>query len=215
MPFSLRLDGKWNIFGKCPKELPNVTAKAKENAKKAFDLRERVSEQERYPIEALYYLLVTGEMEKGSQTYTLWKQSYPHNDIPPRNLGDLYMRLGRWEKAQQETEYSLHLDPNVANSSSNLAWIQLALNHTAQAKATIEHALAHGMDGFLIRLPLYQCGFLVRDQQAMQQQLVWAAGRPKERRLALIRTVRHRGVLRTTHESAGIFAPRYRFRDSR
>ena len=156
------------------------TTRARENARKAFDLRERVSEQERYPIEALYYLLVTGETEKARQAYTLWKQSYPHNDIPPRNLGDLYMRLGQWEKAQQETEDSLRIEPNVANSSSNLAWILLALNQTSRAKATIEQALARGMDGFLLRLPLYQCGFLMGDQQLMQQQLSWAAGRPTE-----------------------------------
>jgi tetratricopeptide (TPR) repeat protein len=156
------------------------TTRASENAKKAFDLRERVSEQERYPIEAFYYLLVTGEVEKSNQVNVLWKQSYPRNDIPPRNLGDGYMRLGQWEKALRETEDSLRLDPNVTTSISNLAWIQLALNRTMDAKATVEQALQRNLDGFLLRLALYQIGFLREDQEAMRQQLAWAAGRLKE-----------------------------------
>ena len=156
------------------------STRASENARKAFDLRDRVSEQEKYPIEAFYYLLVTGELQKSVQVYGLWKQSYPRNDIPPRNLGDSYMRLGEWEKARDETQDSLRLDPNVTNSISNLAWIELALNRTAEARSVVEKALARKLEGFLLRLPLYQCGFLQGDLKVMQEQLTWATGRPKE-----------------------------------
>lgn len=38
--------------------------RASENGRKAFDLRERVSERERYRIDAFYYSVVTGELEK-------------------------------------------------------------------------------------------------------------------------------------------------------
>src|SRR5262249_37793365 len=42
---------------------------ATENLKKAYDLRDRVSEHERYRISALYYQFVTGELEKAIEAY--------------------------------------------------------------------------------------------------------------------------------------------------
>ncbi len=69
--------------------------RARENALKAFALRQRVSEREKYSIEAFYYLLVTGELPKAIQTWELWKQSYPRDAIPRLDIGDSYMRMGQ------------------------------------------------------------------------------------------------------------------------
>ena len=52
-------------------------SRAAENLRKAYDLRERVSEREKLRISANYYYVVTGELEKEAQTYQLWVQSYP------------------------------------------------------------------------------------------------------------------------------------------
>jgi tetratricopeptide (TPR) repeat protein len=63
------------------------TTHASGNAKKAFDLRERVSERERYAIETYYYSWGTGELEKANQVYELWKQSYPRYYRPYHKPG--------------------------------------------------------------------------------------------------------------------------------
>ena len=154
--------------------------RASENAKKAFDLRERVSEVERYTIDAFYYTIVTGELEKANQVYEQWKQGYPRNYIPPKNLGDNYMRLGQWDKALRETQESLVLQPNSVVTAANLGWIQLALNRTADAWTTVEQARARKLDTYLLRLAMYQTAFLRGDQETMRQQLAWAAGRSGE-----------------------------------
>ena len=60
---------------------------ANENLQKAYDLRDKVSEREKFRISASYYLLVTGELEKAIQTYELWAQTYPRNSEPFGNLG--------------------------------------------------------------------------------------------------------------------------------
>jgi serine/threonine protein kinase/tetratricopeptide (TPR) repeat protein len=156
------------------------TTRASENAKKAFELRERVSERERYAIEASYYSYGTGELEKANQVYELWKESYPRDYLAIGNLGDNHMRLGQWEKALRETQDSIRLEPNLSQTHSNLAWMQLALNQTDQARTTIKQALAHNMDDYLLRLALYQVGLFAGDTQAAQQQLAWAAERPQE-----------------------------------
>jgi tetratricopeptide (TPR) repeat protein len=153
---------------------------ASQNANRAFQLRERVSERERYEIDAFYYSYSTYELEKANQVYELWRQSYPRDWIPYGNLGDNYMKLGQWQKALKETQDSLRVEPNVALSKSNLAWMQLALNRTDEARATIEQALAHNMDTYFLRLVLYQTAFLRGERETMQEQLAWAAGRPRE-----------------------------------
>jgi tetratricopeptide (TPR) repeat protein len=152
------------------------STRASENAKRAFQLRERVSERERYAIQAFYYSYATGELEKANQVYELWEQSYPRDYLPSGNLGDNFMRLGQWEKALRETKDSLRLEPINAIMNSNLAWMQLALNRTDEARTTVEQALAHNMDTNFLRLD-YQSAFLRGEQETMQQQLAWAAGR--------------------------------------
>ena len=60
--------------------------RAAENARKAYELREKVSERERFAIEAIYYMYATGELEKAAQVYELWQQTYPRDDVPYANL---------------------------------------------------------------------------------------------------------------------------------
>jgi len=154
--------------------------RASENASKAYELRDRVSERERYAIEADYYTLVTGELERVSQVYQLYEQSYPRDFLPFGNLGDNYMKLGLWEKASWETQESIRLEGNFALNYENRAWAQLALNRTDDARSTVEQALSRNMDTCFLRLARYQVAFLHGDVDTMQQQLAWARGRTGE-----------------------------------
>jgi eukaryotic-like serine/threonine-protein kinase len=154
--------------------------RASESARRAFDLRQRVSERERYLIDGFYYLLVTGEIEKANQVYEVWKQSYPRDWLAFLDLADDYMRLGDWERARRNSEDSLRLEPNVVVSISNLAWAQLALNRIEEARRTLDQAVARKLESHFVRLALYQTAFLRSDQDAMQQQLSSVAGRSRE-----------------------------------
>ena len=50
---------------------------AADYTRKAYELRDRTSEAEKYFISATYYEEVTGNMEKAEQTCELWIQAYP------------------------------------------------------------------------------------------------------------------------------------------
>lgn len=154
--------------------------RAVKNATQAFELRERVSDRERYRISAAYYTFATGELDKAIQAYELWQQSYPRDSLPIANRGDLHMIRGQWEKALQETQDSLLLEPNSATAQSNLALIQLALNRTEDSKTTLEQARTRKLDSRALRLAAYETAFLEGNQETMQQQLDWAAGRRGE-----------------------------------
>ena len=64
----------------------NEAGRAAENARKAYALREKVSERERLRIETSYYMFATGELEKAAQTFEQWQQSYPRDGAPYTNL---------------------------------------------------------------------------------------------------------------------------------
>ncbi len=151
---------------------------AAENIKKAYALRDRVSEHEKYRITALYYDQVTGELEQASQVYELWAKSYPQDLVPPNNLGNIYGQLGQYEKAAVETQESLRLEPNAVNGYGNLAQNYLALNRPDDAKKAIEEAQGRQLDGDFLHWTIYQEAFLKGDAAEMERQVNWAAGKP-------------------------------------
>ena len=79
------------------------SARAAENTRKAYELRERVSEREKFYIVSHYEAFVTGNLEAARKTYELWAQTYPRDDVPPGNLGVIYLNLGDYDKALAAT----------------------------------------------------------------------------------------------------------------
>jgi eukaryotic-like serine/threonine-protein kinase len=150
---------------------------AAENIKKAYALRDRVSEREKYRIASLYYSFVTGELERASQVYELWAKSYPQDVIPPANLGYIYVQFGQYEKALYETQEAQRLEPDVTGYF-NLAQLYVFLNRSDEAKKTIEQAQAGKFEGDLLRWVIYQLAFLKGDALEMERQVAWAAGKP-------------------------------------
>jgi serine/threonine protein kinase/Flp pilus assembly protein TadD len=150
---------------------------AAENARKAYDLRDRVSDRERYRISARYFQDVTGEVEKASEAYQLWTKSYPRDTVPHANLGRLYGEVGQWDKAIAETEVALRLEPMII-LYGNLAQYYISVNRLKDARQTLQEAQAKGFDGFGIRVDLYLLAFFSGETAEMERQVAWASGHP-------------------------------------
>ncbi len=153
------------------------TSLGAENTRKAYELRERVSEREKFYIESHYYSIVTGDLEKARRTYELWAQTYPRDWLPPDNLGGIYRILGQYDKRLAENRETLRLDPTSAWSYAYLVYPYLNLNRLGEARATAEEAQAKQLDSPLLRIGLYQLAFLQNDPAGMAQQVTWAAGK--------------------------------------
>ena len=147
-----------------------------ENVRKAYVLRDRVSEREKYRISSMYYQNVTGELEQAAQVYELWAKSYPQDSIPPTNLGVIYSELGQYEKALAANEEGLSMERNVVGYV-NEADIQLSLNRFEDARKTIAQAQKQHFEGDDLHWVMYQAAFVFGDTAEMERQVAWAAGK--------------------------------------
>ena len=145
---------------------------------KAYELREHVSEREKYRIAANYYHVVTGELEKSAETYELWKQSYPRDFAPYINLGVGYIWLGEYEKALTETKEALRIEPNNVLAYTNLAGLYIKLGRVNEAKSILDEAQGRNLASKFMRSNLHYLAFLRGDAPAMEQQLADVRDKP-------------------------------------
>ncbi len=89
--------------------------------RKAYELRDRVSEPEKYFISASYYSVVTGDLVKAEEAGLLWVQAYPRA-VEPRNLlgGPIYLQLGKYEKTIVQAEEATRSHPDLPIAYAHL-----------------------------------------------------------------------------------------------
>jgi tetratricopeptide (TPR) repeat protein len=153
-------------------------SKSVEYLGKAFQLRDRVTEPEKFFISSQYYLIATGEMEKSIQVSEMWAQAYPRDPVPHLSSGGGYGILGQYEKAIAETKKCLDLDPDHAICGSNLIQFYTLTNRLDEAKATYHQAIRRNPDSESLHAYLYGLAFLQRDTVEMERQANWAADKP-------------------------------------
>jgi eukaryotic-like serine/threonine-protein kinase len=154
--------------------------RAREYFSKAFQLREHASERENLAITALYYVSVTGELDKAAQTYQEQIESYPRESRAYGNLGIVFSRQGQYEKAREVMRQALRLAPDRLGNYENLANYALALQHFDESRQMIHEAQARKADDFVLHNALYALAFLGADSAAMAEQQQWYAGKPEE-----------------------------------
>jgi eukaryotic-like serine/threonine-protein kinase len=145
--------------------------------KRAFDLRDRVTEREKFGVMALYYTIVTGDLEKANQAYELWIQVYPRDYQAYINLGSNNKILGQYDKAAAVSHEALRLEPNDVSLYVNVCQIYLALNRFDEARNTVQEALRRKLDNRYLHINLYVLDLFQDNAAAMKQQEDWAVGK--------------------------------------
>ena len=149
-----------------------------ENVRKAYGLRDKVSEPERLFIEGFYYSYGTGELEKARGVFDLWRQTYPNTFIPYLNLADISSDLGDWESALAWNRETLRLEPKYGLNYVNLSEAMVALNRVDEAESVLKHAQAQNLDAEALLQNLYLIAFLKGDANRMAQIAAEAMGKP-------------------------------------
>jgi eukaryotic-like serine/threonine-protein kinase len=148
-------------------------------SRKAYELRDRASEPERYFVSAHFHEVVTGNMEKAEQICALWAQDYPRAEIPHDFLSGIILPVfGRYEKAVDEATEAIRLNPNFSISYRLLMANDISLNRLDEAKAAYRQALEQKLSHLSFHTDLYGIAFLQNDPAVMAQQVAWSAGQP-------------------------------------
>jgi len=148
------------------------------NTSKAYELRDRASDQEKFFISLSYDLQVTGNLEKGQQTCALWVQAYPRAWVPHGLLsGDIYAATGKWEESVEEGKIALGIDPDFSIGYANLAMSYMALGRLDEAENTLQRASERKLeipDYFVLQ---YVIAFMNGDKVGMEREAALARGR--------------------------------------
>jgi serine/threonine protein kinase/Tfp pilus assembly protein PilF len=150
-----------------------------ESTRKAYGLRDRASEPEKYFITARFHKVVTGNLEKAEEALLLWIQAYPRSALPHIYLaGAIYPVTGQYAKAIEHGKEAIRLSPNFSPSYALPMFDYIALNRLDEAKATYEQAIERKLRNGFFPLLLYQIAFLQNDTAGMARQVASAAGTP-------------------------------------
>ena len=144
------------------------------SAGKAFELRERTTENEKLYITLVYHRVVTHNLEKAIEVGEVWKQTYPRYWRTYHALADLYLEVGQFEKALANGREAMRLNPKVAAVYSNPAGALIWLNRFAEAKEIYQQAMANNLDAAEYHLFLHWIAYFAGDKAAQSQQLMWA-----------------------------------------
>ncbi len=152
--------------------------RASEYFTKAFQLREHVGEREKLTITGVYYLIVTGELDKAVQTYQDEIENYPRDTVAYGHLGVVFSEQGEYGKAAEITRHALRLSPDQVGWYQNLATDLLELQRFDEARQVISEAGARKLESGGLHNDLYALAFLGANFAAMAEQQQWFADKP-------------------------------------
>jgi serine/threonine protein kinase/Flp pilus assembly protein TadD len=176
--------------------------KAIEATREAYELRDRVSERERFYITEHYYETVTGEHDKEMETLELYAQTYPNDSIPANNLAVGYEEEGEYAKAAEKARDAVHLDPNSTNSWGGLAYAYMGSNRPDEAQQTLQQALQRFPNGEFLHFVAYFGHLSSGKFSDAERELAWSKGRELEYRFVEkhCAAVQEQGKLRASEE---------------
>jgi tetratricopeptide (TPR) repeat protein/predicted Ser/Thr protein kinase len=117
------------------------SALARPSLLKAYQLRDRASDRERFYIDTLYDRDFTGNLEREQRTLESWAASYPRDATPHGLISGLALSgTGQYEVAIAEADRAIALDPDLAPAYANKTRNQLHLNRLDDAMLTMSRA---------------------------------------------------------------------------
>lgn len=133
--------------------------------RKAFELKERLSDRERYLIEAEFYNSSEATYDKAIEAYKKHLELYPEDTIARTNLGVLYISTEQWDQAIE-----LYLVQIQAKDESFFPYINIADPYRAKgeyetARKVLEGYIQDIGDSLMIRLELSWTHFIHGDYE--------------------------------------------------
>jgi tetratricopeptide (TPR) repeat protein len=145
-------------------------------SKRAFELRDRVSERERFFISWRYYRDAVQAWDKGMELARAWTAAYPREAFAFNSLGAALIRFGEFEASVDPFRQAIRLDPKFVPAYGNLAASLLALNRLTEARAVLQDAAAKQLDFAGARRLSYLLALVQGDSATMARELQASLG---------------------------------------
>jgi len=160
-----------------------------ESTTKAWKLRDRASDREKFFIDFLYDRQVTGNLEKAHQTLELWYQTYPRGGDPPTAQGLLggisTHGTGRFERAIETAQKEIMVHPDSSFGYGSLAFSYFFLDRFSEAESILQQAYERKLENDNHMVMRYNIALLKGDKDQMDRVAARAKGKHRaEHRLA-------------------------------
>jgi eukaryotic-like serine/threonine-protein kinase len=147
------------------------SALARPSTLKAYQLRDRASDAERFFIDTLYDRDFTGNLEREQRTLELWAETYPRDPLPHGLISGLALTsTGQYELSVAEADKAIALDPDLTPAYVNKAMNQLFLNRLDDALLTVRRAMERKLESpeWFFSIP-YFVAFLKGDDDELTE----------------------------------------------
>ncbi len=176
---------------------------SKKMTTRAYQLRDKVSEVERFYIEARYFTTAQPDIPKALDTYKVWLATFPNDYTALTNSALLHKQQGERAEAIRKLELATKVAPDQPLGWTNLGQIYFEGGQYADARRVIETAI-NLQDSTSARIGLYQIAVLTGDQALAEQQVAAVRGRRDEVEMVGIRMIAatYRGRMKEAAELA-------------
>jgi tetratricopeptide (TPR) repeat protein len=140
-----------------------------EHRTRAFELRARASERERFYIESHYYQNIAFDLARTRETLEQWARTYPRDATPTNNLGVVESSQGRPAEALASYRAALEIDPSVELFYSNVIVSSMLLGRLDQSAAALAAAVERFGETPLLRMRGYDLAVARRDEETMRR----------------------------------------------
>jgi eukaryotic-like serine/threonine-protein kinase len=181
---------------------------------KAWRLRDRVSDRERFFIDFTYDRQVTGNLEKAYQTLELWYRTYPRGENPNAQgfLGGLATHgTGRYERAIEMAQKRIATEPDEVLGYTSLAGSYFFLGRFQEAEEALQGASRRKLESPNVHVFRYIMAALKDDREQMDREVEQSRGKRRaepwlahEEAVALARLGRLQAARRSSGRAADL-----------
>jgi len=154
------------------------TAEAPEYSRRAFELRDRVSERERFFISWRYYIDSAQAWDDALALATVWTRTYPREAFAFNSLGIASAAFGRHEPAVNAFRTAVQIDTRFLPPHGNLVGSLVAIGRYDEAQSAIRETRAQGLDAASLYRAEYVMAVIREDSAGMATALTGARNTP-------------------------------------
>ncbi len=119
--------------------------------RKAMDFADRLSDREKFLVQAEYYRISERTYDKAIEAYKKLLQLYPEDWIGNNYLGNVYMFIEEWEKAIESLEVNIQNKVGTFHSYANISRVYMSIGLYDRAQEVLENYLKNISDNYVIR----------------------------------------------------------------